>query len=138
MASVLDPLGGGLPRYQKIVESLRQEIVQGCEGAELQIRIRQVFFTPREIYRIELEVPQMSYLRTTLLDRDALEDLLETPGIRDLLSQPAGDEPCLSPEFDELVQPCGGPAGRHVPAARRQFEVAGRQVVKSSAGEATK
>jgi hypothetical protein len=60
-------------RSRRILDSLRSEIVEG--GGQL--RIRQVFDTPREIYRIELELPDMGYLRTTLLDREALEALLE-------------------------------------------------------------
>ena len=32
---------------------------------------------PREIYRLELDVPELGYQRTTLLDRQALERLLE-------------------------------------------------------------
>jgi hypothetical protein len=60
-------------RSRRILDSLRSEIVAG--GGQL--RIRQVFDTPREIYRIELELPDLGYVRTTLLDRDALEALLE-------------------------------------------------------------
>jgi hypothetical protein len=60
-------------RSRRILDSLRSEII--ASGGQL--RIRQVFDTPREIYRIELELPDLGYLRTTLLDRDALESLLE-------------------------------------------------------------
>ena len=82
----LDPLGRGSGRLQKIVESLRCQIVEG--GPTQNLRIRQVFASPREIFRIEIEVPEMNYLRTTLLDRDALEDLLETEEVRDRISEP--------------------------------------------------
>ena len=58
----------------RIVESLRHQIVEGAN--EQFLRIRQVFDSPREIYRIEIEVPDLSYLRTTLLDGEALEELL--------------------------------------------------------------
>jgi hypothetical protein len=70
-------------RADRIVESLRSDIVEG--GAGQSLRIRQVFQNPREIYRIELEVPEMSYQRTTLLDRDALEELLEADEVRAIL-----------------------------------------------------
>jgi hypothetical protein len=86
--SYLDPLSLGLDRGQKIIDSLRSQIMEGLAGPQQFLRIRQVFRTPREIYRIELEVPEMSYLRTTLLDRDSLEDLLATDEVRDLLVDP--------------------------------------------------
>ena len=69
-------------RAQRILDSLRSEIVEG--GGQL--RIRQVFETPREIYRVELELPDMGYLRTTLLDRDALESLLEGAGVQEAVA----------------------------------------------------
>lgn len=65
-------------RSRRILESLRSEIVEG--GGQL--RIRQVFETPREIYRIEIELPEMGYQRTTLLDRDALESLLAEEAVQ--------------------------------------------------------
>ncbi len=67
-------------RLRRILESLRSEIVE-C-GAGRNLRIRQVFQTPREIYRLELELPELGYQRTTLLDRDALEELLEADDVR--------------------------------------------------------
>jgi len=65
----------------RIVESLRHQIVEG--GAEQSLRIRQIFDSPRELYRIEIEVPDLSYLRTTLLDGEALEELLAHKEVRD-------------------------------------------------------
>ena len=65
-------------RVQRILESLRSEIVDGGAG----LRIRQVFATPREIFRLELELPEMGYQRTILLDRETLEELLEAEGVR--------------------------------------------------------
>jgi hypothetical protein len=65
-------------RSRRILDSLRSEIVES--GGQL--RIRQVFATPREIYRVELELPDMGYLRTTLLDREALESLLEQEDVQ--------------------------------------------------------
>ena len=79
---------GDALRTQRIVDSLRCEISNGEYAREL--RIRQVFTNPREIFRLEFEVPEMNYQRTTLLDRDALEELLEVEEIRELLREPIG------------------------------------------------
>jgi hypothetical protein len=70
-------------RVQRILESLRSEILEGGGGQNL--RIRQVFETPRQIYRLELELPELAYLRTTFLDRDALEELLAADDVRELV-----------------------------------------------------
>ena len=70
-------------RVQRILDSLRSEILEGG-GREL-LRIRRVFSNPREIFRLELEMPELGYQRTTLLDRDALEELLETEDVRALV-----------------------------------------------------
>jgi len=78
-------LGGGM-RAQRIVDSLRCEIA-GSETVR-SIRIRQIFSSPREIFRVELEMPELSYQRTTLLDRDALEELLEADEVRALVQDP--------------------------------------------------
>jgi hypothetical protein len=76
----LEPLARSERRVQRILASLRNEILEGGGGRNL--RIRQVFQTPREIYRLELEIPEFAYQRTTLLDRDALEELLEADEVR--------------------------------------------------------
>lgn len=76
----LDPRVRGARRVRRIVESLRSQIVDG--GTETGLRIRRVFSTPREIFRVELELPELGYLRTTLLDRDALEELLAADDVR--------------------------------------------------------
>ena len=67
-------------RSQRILDSLREEILEGGEEGEL--RIRCVFQEPKEIFRLELRLPEFGYRRTTLLDRDALEELLETDEVR--------------------------------------------------------
>ncbi len=72
-----DPLEFADTRGQKIVDSLCVEILEGEN-----LRIRQVFEQPRAIYRIELDRPEMSYQRTTLLDEDTLEELLEIEEVR--------------------------------------------------------
>jgi hypothetical protein len=74
-----DPLVHSEMRSQRILASLRSEIVSGAGSS---LRIRQVFESPREIYRLELELPEFCYQRTTLLDRDALEELLEADDVR--------------------------------------------------------
>ena len=88
LGAFLDPLATE-HRMQRILASLREEIVEGGGGQNL--RIRQVFRTPREIYRLELALPELGYQRTTLLDRDALEELLEADEVRKILSASAFD-----------------------------------------------
>jgi hypothetical protein len=83
--ALIDPLSRSEMRCQRIVESLRDEILGGGHGQNL--RIRQIFRTPREIYRLELELPDMGYQRTTLLDRDALEELLAIDEVRELVNR---------------------------------------------------
>ena len=78
-----DPYPLGFGREMRIVESLRNQIVEG--GDDQYLRIRRVFDGPREIYRIEIEVPRLNYLRMTLLDGEALEELLAHKEVRDLV-----------------------------------------------------
>lgn len=68
-------------RTRKLIDSLRTQIVEGEHG----LRIRRVFTTPREVFRLELELPELGYQRTTLLDRDTLEELLEIDEVRAVL-----------------------------------------------------
>jgi hypothetical protein len=75
------PQGAFASRSDRIVDSLRTQILE--PGDDQSLRIRQVFEEPKEIYRIEIERPEQSYQRTTLLDRDALEDLLATDDVRE-------------------------------------------------------
>jgi hypothetical protein len=86
LAAFPNPLARSELRTQRILQSLRDEIIEG--GVE-QVRVRQVFRTPREIYRLELELPQLGYQRTILLDRDALEELLEADEVRAVVSPSA-------------------------------------------------
>ncbi|MFP6654187.1 MAG: hypothetical protein VCB25_01080 [Myxococcota bacterium] len=76
----MDPLTLSGGRSDRIVDSLRTQILEG--QADQSLRIRQIFKHPEEIYRVEISHPEQNYLRTTLLDRDALEDLLATDDIR--------------------------------------------------------
>jgi hypothetical protein len=71
-------------RVRRIVKSLRHEIVEGSADG---LRIRRVFSQPREVYRIELERPEFGYQRTTLLGREALEELLAAEEVRSRLSR---------------------------------------------------
>jgi hypothetical protein len=82
----LDPIARSDMRARRILESIRSEIVEGGAGGSL--RIRQVLRSPREIYRLELELPELGYQRTTLLDRDALEELLEADEVRAVVRTP--------------------------------------------------
>lgn len=68
-------------RSDRIVDSLRVQILD--DEGNRSLRIRQIFEEPTEVYRIEIEHPEYRCQRTTLLDRDALEDLLATEDVRD-------------------------------------------------------
>jgi hypothetical protein len=77
----------GGARAQRIIASIQADIGEGGRA-----RVRQILASPRELYRIELERPDMSYLRITVLDRDALESLLEVtpePVLRERFSFPS-------------------------------------------------
>lgn len=85
--SLADPIEHALHRVaraerrtQRIVDSISDEIRGGGERSTL--RIRRVFTAPREIFRVELDRPDLGYQRTTLLGREALEALLESDGVR--------------------------------------------------------
>ena len=82
-ADAMDPITLCGDRSDRIVNSLRMQILEG--DAEQSLRIRQIFDNPKEIYRVEIERPDQGYQRTTLLDRDALENLLATDDVRDRL-----------------------------------------------------
>ncbi len=77
----MDPVSLSDDRSNRIVNSLRSQILE--LNVDQSLRIRQIFENPREIYRVEIDRPEQGYLRTTLLDRDALEDLLATDDVRE-------------------------------------------------------
>ncbi len=77
-----DPLAFADRRCQKLVDSLCVEILEGEN-----LRIRQIFEQPRAVYRIELDRPEMSYQRMTLLDEDTLEELLEIDEVRSRVAE---------------------------------------------------
>lgn len=74
-------------RVRRIVASLREDILEG--GGATNLRIRRVFRRPREIYRLELALPDLGYQRITLLDREALEELLEADDVREVVENAA-------------------------------------------------
>jgi hypothetical protein len=76
-----DPVLRRTRRIARLLDSLRLEIQDGTTT----VRARRVFETPREIFRLEIECPGLGYQRTTLLDRDALEELLEVDAVRSRL-----------------------------------------------------
>ncbi len=80
-APAMDPLALCDDRCDRIVNSLRTQILEGDE--EQSLRIRQIFDDPKEIFRVEIARPDQGYQRTTLLDRDALEELLATDDVRE-------------------------------------------------------
>jgi hypothetical protein len=80
LEACLRPFLASDARSERIVESLRNEIVETGGGQNLRIRL--VFREPREIFRLELELPSLGYQRTTLLDRETLEHLLDADEVR--------------------------------------------------------
>jgi hypothetical protein len=74
-------------RVQRIVASLREDILEAGGGTNL--RIRRVFRRPREIYRLELALPDLGYQRITLIDRETLEELLEADDVREVVETAA-------------------------------------------------
>ena len=59
-------------RVRGIIDSIQADLDQGGIAS-----IRMILRGPRELYRLELERPDMAYQRTTILDRDTLTELLE-------------------------------------------------------------
>lgn len=90
--AMLDPALRSERRVQRILDSLRAEICGEGDGGCRWVRLRQVFSSPREVFRLEIEMPELGYQRTTLLERDALEELLEWDDVR---ARVRGDLPAL-------------------------------------------
>ncbi len=76
-----DPALRGARRAERILDSLRAEIT--ADDGVKTVRVRRILSEPREIFRLEIEIPEHGYQRTTLLDRDALEELLEFEQVRE-------------------------------------------------------
>jgi hypothetical protein len=67
-----DPRASAERRVRRILASIQKDVDEGGTA-----RVRQILRSPQELYRIEVERPDMSYLRTTVLGREALTALLE-------------------------------------------------------------
>jgi hypothetical protein len=67
----LDPRLRRERRVRRILASIQSDLDNGGRAS-----VRQILRGPRELYRIELELPEMAYQRTTILDRDSLTRLL--------------------------------------------------------------
>jgi len=79
----LEPSARSQRRIGRIVDSLRSQILEG--GDSYRLRVRRILKDPREIYRLEIEVPELSFQRVTLLDRATLDRLLEPHEVRALV-----------------------------------------------------
>jgi hypothetical protein len=79
----LDPALRCARRVERILDSLRAQIT--ADDRDKTVRIRRILSEPREVFRLEIEIPEQGYQRTTLLDRDALEELLEAEEVRERL-----------------------------------------------------
>ena len=77
----LDPAVRCARRVERILDSLRAQIT--ADDGKKTVRIRRILRKPREVFRLEIEIPEQGYQRTTLLDRDALEELLEVEEVRE-------------------------------------------------------
>jgi len=77
----LDPAMRCARRVERILDSLRAQIA--ADDGDKTVRVRRILSEPREVFRLEIEIPEQGYQRTTLLDRDALEELLEVEEVRE-------------------------------------------------------
>jgi hypothetical protein len=85
--ALLEPELRSAQRVRRILDSLRTEIVgAGGEGC---VRVRRILERPREVFRIEIDSPELGYQRTTLLDRRALDELLRTEDVRSRVRLPS-------------------------------------------------
>jgi hypothetical protein len=83
----LHPALRGARRAERILDSIRVEL-SGEEACE-RVRVRRILSEPVEVFRLELARPELRYQRVTLLDRECLEELLETDGVRERLGSDA-------------------------------------------------
>jgi hypothetical protein len=68
----IDPRSQRAHRINRIIASITDDLDQGGTA-----RVRQILRGPVELYRLELELPELAYQRTTILDRETLTALLE-------------------------------------------------------------
>ncbi len=59
-------------RLRRILSSIQRDVDEGGTA-----RVRQILGGPRELYRVEVERPDMAYLRTTVMGAEALALLIE-------------------------------------------------------------
>ena len=59
-------------RLRRILSSIQRDVDEGGTA-----RVRQILSGPRELYRVEVERPDMAYLRTTVMGAEALALLIE-------------------------------------------------------------
>ncbi|MFQ5699522.1 MAG: hypothetical protein ACE5IL_14715 [Myxococcota bacterium] len=69
---MLDPRIQRENRVRRIIDSIQSDLGEGGTA-----RIRRILSTPRAVYRLELERPDLAYERTTILDEETLVALLE-------------------------------------------------------------
>ncbi len=67
-----DPRSRQAHRVRRILASIQDDLDQGGTAY-----VRQILRGPVELYRLELELPDLAYQRITILDRDTLTVLLE-------------------------------------------------------------
>jgi hypothetical protein len=77
----LDPALRCARRVERILDSLRAQIT--ADDAIKTVRVRRILSEPQELFRLEIEIPEQGYQRTTLMDRDSLEELLEFDEVRE-------------------------------------------------------
>jgi len=68
------------------VERMLASLLDDFRSESTVVRARCVFREPREIFRLEIVNPERGYQRTTLLDREVLDELLEHPDVRERLA----------------------------------------------------
>lgn len=73
----LVPELAGVRRVERILASLLEDF----RSESTVVRARCIFREPREIFRLEIQNPERGYQRTTLLDREVLDELLEHPDV---------------------------------------------------------
>ena len=78
----LSPELAATRRIERMLASLLEEF----RCANTVVRARCIFREPREIFRLEIDNPERGYQRTTLLDREVLDELLEHRDVRERLA----------------------------------------------------
>ncbi len=66
-------------RIRRILASIQDDLEQGGT-----VYVRQILRGTMELYRLELELPELAYQRITILDRETLTELLSQTREQDL------------------------------------------------------